>query len=153
MKIVLFISLALNLLVVGLVVGAMLGDPRERDRNPALRDIGFGPFVAALPLKDQNDLGRAMERQAGAFRENRTKMRASFEAILAALRTDPFDADAFRQIVTDQQAGIMERQVLGRTLLLERITGMDASERAEYADALDKALRRGPRDRKRRHRD
>ena len=45
---VLFGSLALNLLIVGMVAGALFGGHRDRDRNPLLRDIGFGPFVQAL---------------------------------------------------------------------------------------------------------
>ncbi len=144
-KIVLFVSLALNLLIVGLVVGALLNGPRDRDRNPALRDLGFGPFVQALPRADRRALGDALLRQAGAFRENRAEMRASFEAFLGALRAEPFDAVALRRIVTDQQARITERQSLGRQLLLERIEAMNVAERADYADALDKSLRRGVR--------
>ncbi len=142
-RIALVVSLALNLLVVGLVAGAILGGPRDRDRNPALRDLGFGPFVAALPRADRREMGRAIAREAGAFRENRAEMRAMFEAFLTALRAEPYDPDAVQRIVSGQQAKVSERQDLGRRLLLERIEAMDSAGRAGYADALDAALRRG----------
>ena len=141
-RIVLFVSLAFNLLIVGLVAGAMLGGPRDRDRDPALRDLGFGPFVHALPRGDRAEMGRAIKREAGSFRENRAELRRQFEAFLAALRADPFDAAEVARLITDQQSRISERQALGQRLLLERIEAMNASQRAAYADALDKSLRR-----------
>jgi uncharacterized membrane protein len=141
-RIVLAGSLAVNLLVIGLIAGALLGGPRDRDRNPVLRDLGFGPFVQALPRADRRELGAAMRREAGAFRENRAEMRRQFEAILAALRADPFDAGALRDMVEAQYARVSERQGLGRRLLLDRIEAMTGAERAAYADALDASLRR-----------
>ena len=141
-RIVLFLSLAFNLLIVGLVAGALLGGPRDRDRAPALRDLGFGPFVQALPRADRAAMGRAIKREAGSFRENRAELRRQFEAFLTALRAEPFDAAEVARLITDQQSRIGERQALGQRLLLERIEAMSASQRAAYADALDKSLRR-----------
>ncbi|MDJ0824646.1 MAG: periplasmic heavy metal sensor [Rhodobacter sp.] len=141
-KVVLFVSLAFNLLVVGLIAGAILSGPRDRDRNPLLRDLGFGPYAQALPAYDKIALTRALRREAGAFRENRAVLRQQFEAFLAALRAEPYDHAEVTRLVTSQQDRIQDRQRLGRDLLLERIAAMDAAERAAYADALDKSLRR-----------
>ena len=147
------VSLSLNLLVVGLVAGALLWHgPEHRDggRRLDLGDIGFGPFVAALPPRDRRELGRAIEREAGSFRENRILMIRQFEALLAALRADPYDAEAVRALLVEQQRGVGARQDLGRELLLERIGEMSAAERANYADNLARMLRRsGKRDHKR----
>ncbi len=144
-RIVLVASLAFNLLIVGMVAGAMLGGPRDRDRNPVLRDLGFGPFVGALPRHDRVALAAALRREAGPFRENRAELRRQFEAILDALRADPFDPAGLERLVAEQSRRIGERQRLGQRLLLERIAGMSAAERAAYAAALDHALRRRPR--------
>ena len=141
-KIALFVSLAFNLAVIGLVAGAMWGGPRDRDRNPVLRDLGFGPFVQALPRADQRALAAALRAEAGSFRDNRAALRAQFEAILDALRADPFDADGFRALVADQRSQIGERQRIGQDLLLARIAQMSVADRAAYADALDHSLRR-----------
>lgn len=144
MRILLVASLALNLLIVGLVAGAMLGGHRDHGRDPALRDLGFGPFIAALPPDDRAALRDALRREAGALRANRAEMRAIFDAFLSGLRADPFDAAALRRVVEDQQAKIGERQALGRELLWQRIEAMDSAERRAYADALQRKLRRKP---------
>ena len=141
-KIVLFSSLALNLLIVGLVAGKMLGSGRDRDRNPLLGEIGYGPFVHALPRADKAAMTEALKREAGSFRDNRMEIRRQFEAFLEALRADPFDAALVAKLITDQRSRIGERQALGQKLLLERIESMTASERSEYADALGHMLRR-----------
>jgi len=142
-KVFLFVSLAFNLLVVGLVAGALFGSPRDRDRNPALRDLGFGPFVWSLPREDQKALREAMRGQEGSFRENRARIRAQFEGILTALRADPYDPAEVERLVAAQQDRISERQALGKRILLDRIADMTLTERVAYADELNKALRHG----------
>ncbi len=139
-RVTLAVSLAINLLIVGMVAGAILSGPR--DRAPALRDLGYGPFVAALPPKDRRILGRAAAREAGAFRQNRAEMRAVLREFLTALRAEPYDPDATARIVGQQQAKAFERQSIGQRLLLQRLAEMTAAERADYADALETALRR-----------
>ncbi len=144
-KILLFVSLAFNLLVVGLVAGVLIGGPRDRDRNPALRDLGFGPFVWALPREDQRALREAMRGAEGSFRENRTRIRSQFEAILTALRAEPYDPSEVERLVVAQQDRISERQALGKRILLDRITVMSPDERVAYANKLAEALQRGRR--------
>lgn len=143
-KILLFASLALNLAVVGLVAGALLSGPRDRDRNPILRDLGFGPFVSALPNADKRALTNALREQAGPFRENRRELRRSMEAILDALRQDPFDAEAFSALIEDQRRWILRRQDIGAEALVARISEMTPAERAAYADSLSERLRKRP---------
>lgn len=141
-KIVLFLSLALNLLIIGLVLGAVSGGPRDRDRSPALRDLGYGPFVQALARSDRQALSAAIRAESGSLRENRAALRAQFEAILGALRADPFDAEAFNTLVVDQRSRVSERVQIGQDLLLKQIAQMTPDDRAAYADALDKSLKR-----------
>ena len=141
-RIILVISLAFNLLIVGLVAGAMLGGPRDRDRNPLLRDIGFGTFVQALTRADKHAMTEALKRDAGSFRENRTKLRHQFDEFLNALRADPFDPAEVSRLMVQQRSRIGERQQLGQTLLLERIEAMSLEDRRAYADSLSKMLKR-----------
>jgi hypothetical protein len=146
MRVTLFASLAVNLLIAGLVAGALLRGPDapDRDRRPALDDLGLGPFVAALPLGDRVALGRDVRREAGAFRANREALRAQFETFLGMLRSEPFDAAAAAALITEQHEKLLERRGIGRDLLLERLAGMTAEERRAYADRLDRLLRRPP---------
>lgn len=141
-RILLIGSLAFNLLIVGLIAGTLLSGPRDRDRNPLLRDLGFGPFVHALPRRSKIELTEALKREAGSLRDNRAELRRHFEAFLAALRADPYEPDETARLIADQRGRIGERQAIGQALLLEHIATMSAEERAAYADALDSALRR-----------
>lgn len=142
-KILLVASLALNLLVLGVVAGALLSGPRDRDRNPLLRDLGFGPFVTALPKKDRAALTLDLRKKSGPFLANRRELRRSMDEILSALRAEPFDAESFAALIQRQRTWIQERQDLGAAALVARISQMSPTERAAYADALRERLRKG----------
>jgi uncharacterized membrane protein len=141
MQIALALSLAFNLLVVGLVAGAILrdGDPRAR----VVRDLDFGPFTEALSPPDREALRREFVARAPEMREIRREIRADLETFLTVLRSEPFDAAALQVVMDNQQARMSRRIDLGRALLLERLAAMSPEERAEFADRLEKRLRRG----------
>jgi uncharacterized membrane protein len=141
LRIALGISVALNLLVAGLVVGALLrdGDPRAR----MVRDLDFGPFTEALSERDREALRREFVARAPDLRDMRRAMRDDLETVLTVLRSEPFDAAALA-VVLDNQDGRMARRVeLGQELLLERLGAMTPDERAAFADRLERRLRRG----------
>lgn len=147
-RIVLFTSLAFNLLVVGLVAGALLR-PDRFDGRPPLRDLGYGPFGAALSPEDRHELGRRLVDRAGDLRSNREELRRQFAEMLAALRAQPFDTSALTAVVEQQKGKLAERQEIGQALLMERITAMTDAERREFADRLERALTRAARERRR----
>lgn len=141
LRIALGISVALNLLVAGLVAGAVLrdGDPRAR----MVRDLDFGPFTEALSPRDRDALRREFVARAPEMRDVRRAMRDDLETFLTVLRSEPFDAAALA-VVMDNQDGRMARRVeLGQELLLERLAAMSPDERAAFADRLERRLRRG----------
>jgi uncharacterized membrane protein len=144
-RIVLFASLALNLLVAGLVGGAILRHDRYGDGAP-LRDLGYGPFGAALSMSDRHVLTRELVGRAGDLRVNRDDIRRQFAEMLAALRAKPFDPGALQALVGQQRSKLEERQAIGQQLLLERIEAMSDDERAAFADRLERNLRRAGRD-------
>ena len=144
----LFVSLALNLLVVGAVIGRSFS-PDRPDRNDRVsgqvRSVIGEPFVRALDRDDRRALLSDVRRESKKFRENRESLRARFEAFLAALRADPFVPEDVQRLLQDQRQVAQGRQELGEGLLLNRLSEMDAAERSDYADRLEnslKALRR-----------
>lgn len=144
-KIVLAVSLGLNLLILGMFLSAFLFGPPQRDRAPGLRDLGFGPYVSALTRADRLSLAAKIRREGGPFRDRRRAMRAQFEAFLAALEAKPYDHKAVADIVERQQSLVFETQRLGRDVLLAHIAEMSDDDRAAYARALRRDVRRGPR--------
>lgn len=150
MKLVLVLSLALNLLIAGAVAGAWLRHDRQDDegRHGSLRDLGYGPFGEALSSEDRRDLAKELLGKARDLQANRSQFRQDFQTMLLTLRTSPFDAEAFRTMTAGQQDRLAERQAIGRRLLLDRIEAMTDGERADYADRLEQSMRRAVRDRR-----
>jgi uncharacterized membrane protein len=141
------VSLALNLLVAGMVVGWM-GNKRGPD-NPDDRRAGAlvgTPFVRALPPDDRRALARELQSNRTALRDNREALRARFDTLLAALRADPFDPEAVRQVLADQRNTASARQDIGEELLIARLAAMTPDARRAYADRLNQALRNVRRD-------
>lgn len=140
----LLVSLALNLLIVGAIVGRALSPdgPRYRDRveGPARSLIGE-PFIRALSKEDRRALDSDLREDGPRIRETREGLRQRFEAFLAALRADPFEAEEVSRLLQEQQAVAAGRQELGVTLLIRRFEEMSADERAAYAERLEKSLR------------
>ena len=145
-RVVLAVSLAANLAVVGIVAGVALRRDAWMDRARALevRDMGFGPYVGAMEGEDRRALGRAFFREAGEAREERARAQGQFEALMGALRQEPFDAGRVEALLLSQQARLVEGQRIGTRLLVAQLAQMDREERLEYADRLDRILTRPP---------
>lgn len=149
LKAVLFASLALNLAVAGLVIGAVLRfGPFDGPRPPRL-DMVVGPYTHALSMRDKRAIGMALREEYRAARPSRAQMRAEFSRMLEALRSSPYDGARVAAILERQVQAGMERQALGQRLLLERLETMTLQDRAAFADRLEEGLKRRDHDGKR----
>ncbi len=141
-RVAFFVLLALNLGVVGVVAGVAL-----RHDGPGggfVRDLGFGPFSAALAPNDREALRAAFLAKVPEWRDMRRAMRTDAAGLLTALRAVPFDPDALRDAMQNQQSRNEKRLELGQALILDRILTMTPDERAGFADRLEQALSRRP---------
>lgn len=143
-RILLILSLGANLLIVGFLVGALLkgGGPRDPGGPPGFRELGLLPFARALPDEGRRALSDRLRSHDVSLRERRDAMRREFEALLAALRAEPYDAAAVETSLASQLDEVQAALRLGRTLLAEHLAAMTPQERAAYADMLERDLRR-----------
>ena len=141
LKIALAISVALNLIVAGLVGGAWLADSPHKGMP---RDMSFGPFNEALSWKDRQALRAALSERSGEFRKARDAARAEFDTLILLLRADPFDAAALKVALAAIQSRSAERLDLGRSLIESRLLEMSVADRLSFADRLEKGLRKNP---------
>lgn len=146
LRIVLVASLAINVLVLGLIAGAMVfgGGPEYR-HTPRLERSG-GPLTRALSRADRQAIGVQMRkayRETGADRRNRRKI---YRSLIKDLTADPYDPDAVGRHMDEIRMLFGDRFELGQTLLMQRLSEMSAEERAAYAGRLKKAIRRRNRD-------
>lgn len=142
LRIALAVSLALNLLFVGIVAGAILkgGMPH---RIESARDLGFGPFSTALTPADRAALRQNFLSRGKDMREMRGEMRGDAEALLIVLRAEPFDAAALRAQMARAVGRINERVALGQELLADHLAQMSPDERRAFADRFEQSLRKG----------
>lgn len=137
-RIVLVISLALNLVVVGVIVGAAVSG-RFGDRPPRSFDFGLGPVARALEPAERRSIGRALRRDQ-ALRG--VDPRAHATGIIAALRADPFDQAAFAALLAAQTGRIAALQNKAQAVLVDQIAMMSPDRREIFADRLQAELSR-----------
>ena len=134
----LVLSLALNLLIVGALVGLALSG--RGPGGPRGFELGLGPLVQALEPEDRRALGESL-RDRPALRELRPRHRTALIGELAdALVAEPFDRDRLDGLLAAQAEHTAQGAALARAAFLDRLEAMGPGGRAAYAERL----RRGP---------
>lgn len=139
MRIALILSLAVNLLFMGLLSGAMLGG-HWRGRHGMAMDVGFGPLTAALSRDDRRALRQGYFQAAPDHRAERDAAVADFSALVTALRAEPWDRATFEAVLMRQGERGQKRLGQGRAILLAHIDGLSEQDRRGFADRIDAAL-------------
>lgn len=138
-------SLGVNLLVLGIVGGAILRHDRDGGRG-MVADVGFGQFTEALNGDDRRALRDAFIKKSPNFRDMRSEVRTDLTTLITALRADSWDPEAVRSALAKQRDRTVERIALGQDLLLGRIAAMTPEARRDFADRLEGMMRRPMRD-------
>lgn len=137
-RVVFGVSLALNLLVIGLLVGTFMRFGDKEGRRPPPHSMGTAMY-RELPLEDRKALRKNSQSRANHSKEFRT---SEAEAIAAALRTSPFDKGAVQSVLDAQAEHRLDWQKTTQAAWLERVSQMSAEARLEYSDRLFEALTR-----------
>ena len=140
-KAALAVSVALNLGIAGMALGAWLGDGPGHGRGAS--DLSFGLFGDALDREDRRALRTAFETRMPGMMQDREAARAELAALLAALRAEPGDDAALTAALRAIEDRLSGRLAMGRTLLEEHILSMTQDRRAAFADRLERVLQRG----------
>lgn len=140
LKIALAASLALNLCVAGVVAGVMMRDgPPHRGGH----DYGLGPLSEALDKEDRKAMRKAFVERHPEIRDARQEARAEFQAVVTALRAEPFDPAALDAAMAAVAKRNQSLQDSGRALVGERLKSLSPADRAAFADRLEKRLSEG----------
>lgn len=137
LRIVLGVSLALNLAVVGLGLGAAIrfGGP-DRARPP----LPLGAMLyRELPREDRRAL---RDDRLGTRPERAERRRAEAVELDAALRAVPFDPARVGDFLAAQSRQRNELEQALRAAWLARVSKMSDSARAAYADRLAEEMTR-----------
>ena len=141
LRILLIASLALNVMIIGVVAGGIM---KGRAPGPfGGFDMTIGPFDAALGDNDRRAI-RAELRDRRDIRPPRYDDRiAAMEGFLNSVRAENFDPTAIEAAFAEQRARASTAMEAGQQALLNRIIAMDRDERVRFADRLERELRHG----------
>ncbi len=142
MRILLVVSLGLNLATAGMVVGAKLAGGDHRNWSRGGEDARIGPYGRAFSKEDRALLRRSFGARQEAFRAHRKTMRAAAAALVETLRAEPFDIDAARAALATQRSAQIALQDEGQEVMLAHLANMTPEARAAFADTLEKGLKR-----------
>lgn len=141
-KLALFSSLAVNVAVAGIVIGAAVRYGPDSDRRPPRMDDLSGPYTRALTSDDRRAIGRRIRQEQRDLMPNRAALQTEFAAMLSALRATPFAPDDVGAILARQRNIGEKRSELGHQLLLEHLTAMSDVQRVGFARRLEDGLKR-----------
>lgn len=140
LRIALAISVALNLVVLGVIGGAVL---KTRQSPPMpVRELGFGPFTEALTRDQRQALRATFAAHAPDFRGIRREMRADADAVLVTLRADPFDPQAFSDQLAEMNEHATRRASDSEGILVQLVASMPQGDRISFADRLQTEMER-----------
>ena len=143
-KIVLGLSLALNLAIVGMIAGFVLRGGPMGARGPAM---GYAtPYVLALPRELRRDVFGAV-RNDDSLPDRRAR-RAEYRAMIAALRATPYDAAAVEAVLKRQAEGASRVQAAAHDAWLKAVARLSDEERVAYTARMEEALKKGGRRKK-----
>lgn len=147
-RLLLVASLAVNLIVLGLLVGATVGNKQAGTRGAPTGVAGdlMGAFTHALSREERREIGRGIRDHMRSQGEGRPRPLQEIEAVLNALRAQPFDPDPLAAFLETQSRQSFERREVSQDLWLQYVSAMSDEERADYADRVVETLsqRRGP---------
>ncbi|MCV2878072.1 periplasmic heavy metal sensor [Sedimentimonas flavescens] len=148
-RVLLGVSLTLNLLVAGVVVGGILGHDRHPSR-PEIEEVNLGPFTGAFSRDDREAMRRAADAEGLSFRAMRREAREDLDALIGALEAEPWDQGAVAAMIGRYRERTLGRIGIGERLMIERLEQMQPAERRAFAERLRQGFDHGrmpPRDR------
>ena len=133
-KILFGISLAINLLIVGAIGGAIL----RVGKGPMAKHHASGfLYMRALNFEDKKSLRKELYKNKNTRKIGRAKEHSSYSSAVKILKKDPFDRKAFEELLDQQTKFSKSSQRSARLALVAQIAKMTKEERSIYSERLE----------------
>lgn len=139
-RVVLVLSLAMNVAVIGAVAGLAISGHAMNDRPQRIM-FDFGPLERVLEPEDRRAIGRKMRNEA-VRPFDRAEMHGKMIDLAAALRADPFDAAAVSRELSAFRSRSERVQETAQNAFISHLVSMTPAARANLADKLENGARR-----------
>lgn len=134
-RVVLVVSLALNMGVAGLVAGFWVKG--QNGGGPQRFDLSLGPIVSALPREDRRAIAESLRANPDFRRTRGGATRPAITAIVTLLRSDTLNEEELRAATTQAGARIVALQAAAADAFVDRIMLMNTDQRKALADRLE----------------
>ena len=133
-KILFGISLAINLLIIGALGGAL----SRAGKGPMIQHRASGLlYMRALNFEDKKALRKKLFRNKDSRKIIRAKEHSNYSFAVKILKKDPFDRKAFEDLLDEQTTHSKSRPSLARAALVAQIAHMTKEERLVYSQRLE----------------
>ncbi len=132
----LIVSLAFNLLVVGIFVGAIAGhDRRSHGWNPA--GMSIRPLINALPDAERTVLiDRLREARKSESEDAGEVIRRNVELLASAIEADPYEAETVLSAFQSQRESFGRLGAKGHSAIVDVISELSLEDRIALAGAF-----------------
>lgn len=143
---VVIVSVGLNLLLAGIMLGRLAGPDREPRRVDPM--LGVRRVLTELPASRSEALAPHFHRYFAALRPRFREIRSVQQDLRAAMLTDPLDEAALTRALAAFQSRFSESQQAARDAFVVLAGAMTLEERRQLVSAMNDPPRRGsgPRD-------
>ena len=141
LRILLFASLALNLMVAGLFLGAVASG---RVGDKPRMEFNLGPFMRSLGEEDRRAIIADVRSQPEVRLLSPRQRRAELVEMVSLLRADDFDVEAMTALLSRQRDAGGRIVIAAHDALVRRLVEAGPEARSAFADRLEAELRRGP---------
>ena len=133
-KILFGISLAINLLIIGALGGAL----SRAGKGPMIQHRASGLlYIRALNFEDKKVLRKKLFRNKDSRKIIRAKEHSSYSSAVKILKKDPFDRKAFEDLLDEQTRYSKSKPSSARAALVAQIANMTKEERLVYSQRLE----------------
>lgn len=139
-RVVFALSLALNVAVIGIVVGLGVRE-QGRDKSPRGFDFSLGPIGRALEQDDRRAIGDMLRSDPTLRGNGRAQSREIVDNIVEVLRRTPFSEDELAGVIATANSRADRIQIAARAALVQRISDMTDAQRAAFADRISEKRR------------
>ncbi len=144
-KILLLISLCLNMIIVGLAIGAAY---KWATFGPVpihqyFGSVGLGGFSGSFGEGDRNQLRLKLADRKGNFEKHLRNSKQEFENLITILSSDGFNKNSLDEHFANQRLLWLERMEAAHSLLSTHIAEMTPEERVVLAEKLQRGFSHG----------
>lgn len=133
----LVLSLGINLLIAGLVGGAVLRGAPEHIREIRTASVlGLRAYIWALDDDSKQALTQAIAKNRGNNQTGRSEIAAHMKEMSAALIAKPYDSAMVAAVLARHGEVISGNIAVGHGMLMDRIDAMTPAQRVDFATHL-----------------